>query len=79
MPDICKCGAEISFLRMTNGRLMPYRLDSSEKRLVRFQKGTKVYGRIVDAFIPHWADCSFADEFRKTGVGFVDGKADEKD
>ena len=64
MPDTCRCGVEISFMRMTTGKAMPYRLDSAEKRLVRFQFGEKVYGKIVTVFLPHWGECEFAEEFR---------------
>jgi len=65
MADVCKCGAEIMFLKMESGSAMPYRPDSSQMRLVRFTKKGKTYGKMVQTFESHYADCPYADEFRK--------------
>ena len=74
MPD-CKCGAEIEFIRMTTGAQMPYRPDSAVKMLVRFQKGEKVYGKIVTVWEPHFYDCPHAKEFSGRG----DAKTETRD
>jgi hypothetical protein len=65
LPDICKCGAEIAFLKMESGSPMPYRLDSAQLRLVRFKIRGQVRGKMVQTFEPHWGECPNADEYRK--------------
>lgn len=64
MPDPCTCGAEIMFMKTENGKAMPYRPDTSEMRLVRFTKGGKSYGKMVQTWVPHWADCPDAENFK---------------
>lgn len=64
MPDTCKCGAELMFMKMASGAAMPYRTDTSEMRLVRYKIGDRVVGKMVQTWVPHWADCEYAEEFK---------------
>lgn len=61
----CSCGAEIEFMDLDSGRKMPYRPDTVEKRLVRFQSGSLIVGKVVDTWVPHFVDCPDADKHRK--------------
>ena len=62
----CKCGADIEFVEMIkSGRRMPYRPGSSQVRLVLFDKGGLLRGKMVNTYESHFADCPEADNFRK--------------
>lgn len=51
-------------MKTQNGKAMPYRPDTSEMRLVRFTSAGKTYGKMVQTWVPHWADCEFAEDFK---------------
>jgi hypothetical protein len=59
------CGAEIQWFETESGKKMPVDV-TAEKRIVRYQRGDKVFVKVTDTFTPHWATCK-AEEFRKHG------------
>jgi hypothetical protein len=57
----CKvCGAEIAWLRMESGKMMPVNLDAE----VIEDKGEKIV-----VCKPHWASCPEVDRFRQRSGG----------
>lgn len=65
MGKICTCGAEIEFLKMESGEAMPYRPDTGKLRLVRYVRGGESFGKLVTTFLPHFADCPDAKDFKR--------------
>jgi hypothetical protein len=61
----CKCGARIEFMKMESGAAMPYNPETAEKRLVRFNRAGQSYGKMVTTYLPHFADCPDAEDFKK--------------
>lgn len=60
--SLCKgCGAEILWLKTVRGKNMP--VDPiGEARIIRNQHDEAV---MVQTYMPHWATCPKADEFKK--------------
>ena len=57
----CKaCDAPILWVKTTKGKNMP--LDAKPYKMVVVKNGI---GELVDAYMPHWATCPHAKEFRK--------------
>ena len=79
MPKCKRCGANIEFIRMKSGKYMPvdpdmvpYRLGFGPQAFVTPEgevvRGAAPFGpEPADGFgyIPHWATCPFADDFRR--------------
>lgn len=53
----CKCGAEIKFVKLKSGKLMPF---DTIKTKVLLENG-----EIHDGYISHFITCKFSNEFRK--------------
>lgn len=51
------CGAQIKFITMGSGRLMP--VDPKQKTIITED------GDIVKGYTPHWSTCRQANKFRK--------------
>lgn len=63
----CRCGARVRWVvtAATGKRMM---VDAKpEKRVILGTKTKKAH--VVDTYMPHWATCPLADEFRKKGKG----------
>lgn len=71
-----KCGAEIKFIKTPGGKWLPvdakpvyYSLIGKKDRVVT-DDGRVIACTVVDTvtdcmgYVPHWATCEFADEFR---------------
>lgn len=57
----CKnCGAPLKWVEMASGKKMP--LDAEPKKMIQVKEDI---GQVIDVYMPHWASCSGADEFRK--------------
>lgn len=80
----CKaCGSEIVWIKTKNDKLMPCNfppvdilIDESEKEIYVTCTGKVVHGRRCDnksypiqAYVPHWATCPKAEQFRKKVPG----------
>ena len=78
MPKCKSCGAEIRFVKTTNGRYMPcdnvsicYKLDPNGKEtaitldgnVVKCEYTTEKYDGI--GYRPHWATCTNPSQFRR--------------
>ena len=76
-----KCGAEIKFIKTTSGKWLPvdakpvyYSLIGKKDRVVTTD-GRVISCTIVDTatdcvgYMPHWATCEFANEFRRKNNG----------
>lgn len=74
-----KCGAEIKFIRTSAGRWMPVNAQKvyyslGGKDAIVTPEGYVVTGTISSepmsnaGYIPHWATCKHADEFRRPKV-----------
>ena len=69
-----KCGANIAFLRLESGKLVPLSIASEEKRYVltppRRKNGdlpfkSSAEALLVNTYLSHFADCPDAASFRK--------------
>ena len=70
----CKCGADIAFIEMTSGKKMP--LDAKAEQMVFVEEkpdytvagqaaSTKLVGKMVKVYRPHWGTCPLAKQFKK--------------
>lgn len=74
-----KCGKEILWIRTKSGKWMPcdpdpVRFDAGGPDIFVTKYGETVKGTVSDAglktgFVPHWATCRYADDFRKKKRG----------
>jgi len=55
-----KCGASILWVKTKNLKNMP--LDAEPRKMVQVKEGI---GEVIDVYMPHWATCPNAKEFRK--------------
>jgi hypothetical protein len=55
------CGADIMWLKTPRGKNMPVDL-KGEQRVMLNDKGEAV---VIRAYMPHWANCPKAKEFKK--------------
>lgn len=62
MPKCRSCGADIEWITMESGKLMP--VDSEKKTFIVVDQ-VKGAGHTWTGFIPHWSTCPFADQYRK--------------
>lgn len=60
MPKCRTCGAEIAWVKMTTHGNMPVDSDSKEKRICILNH----IGHVLDTYIPHWATCPNAKEWK---------------
>ena len=60
MPKCKACGAEILWVKTKNLKSMP--LDAKPHKMVQVKEGI---GEVIDVYMPHWATCTHAKEFRK--------------
>jgi hypothetical protein len=63
MPKCKSCGAEIKFVKMSSGKMMPVEIDETT---IIFQEAGSGY--LYKGNIPHWANCPGADEHRKPKI-----------
>jgi hypothetical protein len=57
----CKgCGKEIKWITMATGAKMP--VDEMPQKMIQIKENI---GESITVFMPHWATCSKADNFRK--------------
>ena len=60
MPKCKGCGKEILWIKMNTSGNMP--VDPKSEKRICFIKGI---GHIYDTYMPHWATCEKADQFKK--------------
>ncbi len=57
MANCRSCGAEIAWVRMESGKMMPCDIDAE---IITEKDGSKLV-----VLKPHWASCPYADEHRR--------------
>ena len=62
MPKCKGCGKEIAWVIMDTGKRMPVDIDSKEKRVCMTGVNR---GVVRTTYMPHWATCEKADQFKK--------------
>ena len=78
MPKCKGCGKEIRWIKTAKGKNMP--LDPEPKKMVvirkreltgsalyrnKYRTEDKEYAVVIDAYMPHWATCVKAEDFKK--------------
>ena len=57
----CKnCGAPLKWVEMASGKKMP--LNAKPQSMVQVKEDL---GQVIQVYLPHWADCPGAKEFKK--------------
>jgi len=57
----CKnCGAKLKWCEMMSGKKMP--LNAKPVSMIQVKEDL---GQVIDVYMPHWADCPGAKEFKK--------------